>query len=72
MKTLEITFETGTHEDWDQACEIALECVSIINRAKITLHARSILLTMIEKLAKDQNEAWEADFIERSTGITNG
>jgi len=71
MKSLEIVFKTGTEEDWDRACQIAMECIDVINRANITLHTRAIVLTMVEKLAKDQNEAWEADFIERSTGVSS-
>ena len=64
-------FTTGTEEDWDQACEIIMDCIGVINKANITLHTRAIVLTMLEKLAKDQNEAWEADFIKRSIGAPN-
>jgi len=71
MKSIQITFQNGTNEDWDQACDIVLECASVINKANITLHTRAIVLTMLEKLAKDQNEAWEADFIKRSIGAPN-
>lgn len=71
MRTLEIAFTTGTEEEWDQACEIIMDCIGVINKANITLHTRAIVLTMLEKLAKDQNEAWEADFIKRSIGAPN-
>jgi hypothetical protein len=71
MKSIQITFQNGTNEDWDQACEIIMDCIGVINKANITLHTRAIVLTMLEKLAKDQNEAWEADFIKRSIGAPN-
>lgn len=71
MKSIQITFKNGTNEDWDQACEIIMDCIGVINKANITLHARAMVLTMLEKLAKDQNEAWEADFIKRSIGAPN-
>lgn len=71
MKSIQITFKNGTNEDWDQACEIIMDCIGVINKANITLHTRAIVLTMLEKLAKDQNEAWEVDFIKRSIGAPN-
>jgi hypothetical protein len=71
MKSIQITFKNGTNEDWGQACEIIMDCIGVINKANITLHTRAIVLTMLEKLAKDQNEAWEADFIKRSIGAPN-
>jgi hypothetical protein len=52
-------------------CDIIMDCIGVINKANITLHTRAIVLTMLEKLAKDQNEAWEADFIKRSIGAPN-
>lgn len=67
MKSIQITFRNGTNEDWDQACDIVLECASIINRANLTQHARSIVLTTLTALAKDQEERFE----KQSLGIEN-
>ncbi len=67
MKSIQITFRNGTNEDWDQACDIILECASIINRANLTQHARSIVLSSLAALAKDQEEQFE----KQSLGIHN-
>jgi len=67
MKSIQINFRNGTNEDWDQACDIVLECASIINRANLTQHARSIVLTTLTALAKDQEERFE----KQSLGIEN-
>lgn len=67
MKSIQINFRNGTNEDWDQACDIVLECASIINRANLTQHARSIVLTTLTALAKDQEERFE----QQLAGIHN-
>ena len=67
MKSIQITFQNGTNEDWDQACEIIRDCIGVINRAKLTRHARSIVITSLAALAKDQEERFE----KQLAGINN-
>lgn len=67
MKSIQINFRNGTNEDWDQACEIIMDCIGVINRANLTQHARSIVLTTLTALAKDQEERFEQEL----AGIDN-